>query len=80
MHHAAVSLGHHVMVDTGTVILLGTILEDDVAAGVISFVKKRCREFGIYFGVPAKRVSERKRNLLDLENQLIVSARQHQKH
>lgn len=75
MHHAAVSLGRHEIVGTGTVMLPGTILEEDVAVGALSLVKDRYRKFWIYFSVSANRVSERKRNLLALENQLIVSER-----
>ncbi|MBK8536262.1 MAG: acyltransferase [Candidatus Competibacteraceae bacterium] len=75
VHHATVSLGRHAIVGTGAVILPGTILEEGVAIGALSLVKGRCREFGIYFGTPAKRISERKKNLLELENQLISSGK-----
>lgn len=75
IHHSPVSLGRHVIVGAGSIILPGTILEEGVAVGALSLVKGRCREFGIYSGVPAKRISERKKNLLDLENQLIASVR-----
>ena len=75
VHHAPVSLGCHVIVGSGTVILPGAVLEEGVAVGALSLVKGRCCEFGIYSGVPAKRISERKKNLLDLESQLVASLR-----
>lgn len=73
VHHMPVSLGRHVIIGTGSVILPGTVLEDGVAVGALSLVKGRCREFGIYSGTPAKRISERKKNLLELETKFISS-------
>lgn len=75
VHHAPVSLGRHVIVGTGSVILPGTVLEEGVAVGALSLVRGRCREFGIYFGSPAKRISERKKDLLELENKFIISGK-----
>ena len=57
-------IGQHAIVGAGSVILPGATLEDGVAVGALSLIKWACREFGVYFGAPAKRVSERKRNLL----------------
>ena len=67
VHHADVNLGKHVIIGSGSVILPGTTLEEGVAVGALSMVKERCTAFGIYAGNPARRVSERKRDLLDLE-------------
>ena len=68
--HGAVSIGKHVIIGSGSVILPNVILEDGVAVGALSLVTKNCTEFGIYIGTPAKRVKERKRNLLNLEQEL----------
>ena len=73
VHHIPVSLGRHVIIGAGTIILPGTTIEEGVAVGALSVVKGRCREFGIYSGIPAKRISERKRNLLDLESKFTSS-------
>ena len=69
--HGAVSIGKHVIVGSGSVILPNVILEDGVAVGALSLVTKNCTEFGVYIGTPAKRVKERSRLLLDLEYQLV---------
>lgn len=68
--HTDVFLGRHVIVGVGSVILPGVCLEEGVAVGALSLVNKNCSEFGIYFGNPARRISERGRGLLDLERQL----------
>lgn len=65
--HADVFLGRHVIVGSGCVILPGVTLEEGVAAGALSLVTRNCMAFGIYAGNPARRISERKRDLLELE-------------
>lgn len=69
--HAEVFLGRHVIVGSGSVILPGVVLEDGVAVGALSLVKHRCAAFGIYAGHPARRVKERSRELLRLEESLL---------
>lgn len=73
VHHIPVSLGRHVIIGAGTIILPGTVIEEGVAVNALSVVRGRCRKFGIYSGIPAKRISERKKNLLDLENRFTSS-------
>ena len=70
---ADVLLGKHVIVGSGSVILPGVTLEEGVAVGALSLVNKRCDAFGIYAGNPARRIKERKRDLLDLEKLFMVS-------
>lgn len=71
--HADVFLGKHVIVGSGSVILPGVTLEDGVAVGALSLVHKRCEAFGIYAGNPARRIKERKRDLLELEQRFMAS-------
>jgi len=72
--HADVYLGKHVIVGSSSVILPGVTLEDGVAVGALSLVSRSCEAFGIYAGNPARRVKERKRDLLKLE-QLFMASR-----
>lgn len=65
--HAPVTLESHVIVGSGSVILPGATLEQGVAVGALSVVRNHCVAFGIYFGNPARRIAERKRDLLVLE-------------
>lgn len=71
--NADVMLGKHVIVGSGSVILPGVTLEEGVAVGALSLVHKRCEAFGIYAGNPARRIKERKRDLLKIEQQLTAS-------
>jgi len=71
--HADVTIGRHVIIGAGSVILPGVTLEEGVATGALSLVTKSCKAFGIYSGNPAKFLKDRKRDLLELENQLLLS-------
>ena len=70
--HADVFLGRHVIVGSGSVILPGVTLEEGVAVGALSLIHKRCEAFGIYVGNPARRIRERKRDLLELEQHFMT--------
>ncbi len=70
--NADVVLAKHVVVGSGSVILPGVTLEEGVAVGALSLVNRNCLAFGIYAGNPARRVRERKRDLLDLERRLVA--------
>ena len=65
--HGNVNIGRHVIIGSGSIILPNVTLEEGVAVGALSLIKKNCAAFGMYLGSPAKRISERKRNLLELE-------------
>jgi galactoside O-acetyltransferase len=69
--HADVVLGKHVIVGSGSVILPGITLEEGVAVGALSLVTKHCDAFGIYAGNPARRIKERRRDLLELERRFM---------
>jgi acetyltransferase-like isoleucine patch superfamily enzyme len=71
--HADVFLGKHVIVGSGSIILPGITLGEGVAVAALSLVTKNCDAFGIYAGNPARRIKERKRDLLKLEQQLFDS-------
>lgn len=68
--HAEVKLGRHVIIGAGSVILPGVVIGDGAAVGAMSLIRKSCAEFGIYSGNPARRIGERQRDLLCLEEQL----------
>lgn len=71
--HAPVRIGRHVIIGSGSVILPGVTLEDGVAIGALSLVRKDCEAFGIFGGVPARRIGVRRQKLLEFERLLIES-------
>lgn len=66
----AVSLGRHVVVGAGTVILPGSSLGEGVAVGALSLVRHDLAAWQIYAGVPCRKLSVRSRRALDLESKL----------
>lgn len=71
--HADVFIGKHVIVGSGSVILPGVTLHNGVAIGALSLINKSCEEFTIYAGNPAKKIKNRKRDLLEVENNFLSS-------
>lgn len=59
-------IGNHVIVGAGSVILPQGTLADGVAVGALSLIKAPTISWGIYAGIPARRIRERSKNLLDL--------------
>lgn len=67
VRHADVIIGRHVIIGAGSVVLPGVILEEGAAIGALSLASRNCRAFGIYSGTPAKKIKDRKRDLLEAE-------------
>lgn len=63
------------IVGAGSIVLLGVTLEEGVAVGALSLIKMDCKSFGIYMGIPAKCIAERKRDLLGVEKNFLDSQR-----
>ncbi len=74
--HADVTLGKHVIVGAGSVVLPGLTLHEGVSIGALSLVNRDCDEFGIYAGTPAKWIRARKKDLLVLERRFRASLNQ----
>lgn len=70
--HGEVRLGRHVIVGAGAVILPGTTLGAGAAVGALSLVRGNYAEFGVYSGVPARRISDRRRGLLEKEAEFLA--------
>lgn len=64
---APVHLGRHVIVGSGSVVLPGTQFGDGAALGALSLAHGKYEAFGIFAGVPARRVGDRQRGLLEKE-------------
>jgi acetyltransferase-like isoleucine patch superfamily enzyme len=68
---AEVILKKHVLVGAGCVILPGVILEEGSVVGALSLVKHSTTSWSINAGVPAKKIKERKKDLLKLEKKFL---------
>ncbi len=66
--HGKVHLHKHVIVGAGSVVLPDVSLGIGVAVGALSLVTRSAPEFSVLAGIPARRVGERKRDLLEIEN------------
>lgn len=64
---APVTIGRHVIIGCGSVVLPGTTLREGAAIGALSLVNSDCDTFAIYAGIPAKRIKDRSRKLLIAE-------------
>ncbi|HQS02380.1 MAG: galactoside O-acetyltransferase [Halothiobacillus sp. 24-54-40] len=71
VRHAPVLIGKHVIIGSGSIILPGVTIMEGAAIGALSLVKKNCESFGVYTGNPAKKIMERKRDLLKIEVEFI---------
>lgn len=69
--HAPVSIGRHVVIGSGTVVLPGVAIGEGAAIGALSLVKEDCEAFTVYAGTPARPLKQRKARLLELEQQLL---------
>lgn len=68
-----VILGKHAIIGSGTVIMPGVNIGDGVAVGALSMVTKSLSEWGVYFGTPVKKIKNRSKNLLILEQDFLNS-------
>ncbi|CAI8754289.1 acyltransferase [Pseudomonas sp. IT-P4] len=62
-----VKLERHVIVGAGAIVMPGVTIKEGCSIGAMALVTKSTDPWGIYVGVPAERVKERKRDLLALE-------------
>lgn len=72
---APVFLGKHIIVGCGSVLLPGVTLGEGCAVGALALVTKSFDEFNVLAGNPAVIIKKRKRNLLDIEHEMLKSIR-----
>jgi acetyltransferase-like isoleucine patch superfamily enzyme len=70
-----VVLGRHVVVGSGSILLPGVEIGEGTTIGGLSLVKSSLDAWGIYAGVPVRRLGDRSRNLLALEQRLLARER-----
>ncbi len=70
LRHGRVLLERHVIVGAGSVILPGVTLGLAASVGALTLVARDLEAFGMYLGVPARKIGTRKQDLLQLETRL----------
>lgn len=68
-----VVLEKHSIVGSGCTILPNVKIGEGTSIGSMSLVNKSLDEWGIYIGIPCRRIKERSRKLLELEKTMILS-------
>ncbi|MDI3478557.1 MAG: hypothetical protein PWQ59_2082 [Thermoanaerobacterium sp.] len=69
---APVYIGRHVIIGTGSTIFPGVRVEEGCSIGAYSLVTKSTIPWKIYFGIPAKPIKDRKKDLLILEKNILI--------
>ena len=66
-----VTLERHVIIGSGSVILPKILIGEGSSVGALSLVTKNLEPWGVYFGVPVKRLTNRSKKLLELEKEML---------
>jgi galactoside O-acetyltransferase len=61
----------HVVIGSGSIVLPGVTVGEGTSVGALSLVSKSLESWGIYGGIPARKIRDRSRKLLELEARLI---------
>lgn len=65
-----ITVGKHVIVGTGSTILPGVDIGEGGSFGAMSLINKSTEPWGVYVGVPCRRIRDRKKDLLEYEKML----------
>lgn len=64
-------IGKHSIIGAGSIVMPGVVLGEGTSVGALSLVRKSTEEWSIYLGNPAKKLMNRKKDLLELEEQYL---------
>ena len=66
-----VIIGDYVNIGTSCTVLPGVHIPEGCAVWAMSMVTKSLKEWGVYFGIPCKRIIDRDRNMRSLGEELL---------
>ena len=69
-----VRIGKHAIIGCNSVVLPGVTVAEGTAVGSMSLCNKSTEEWSVYAGIPARKKGERRRDILELEKQLLEDA------
>lgn len=67
----SINIGKHVIVGSGSVILPDVSIGEGSCVGALSLVNKSLESWNMYFGSPVKKIGNRKKDLLKMEQKLL---------
>lgn len=62
----------HVIIGTASTIMPGASIAEGCSVGAMSLVNEETKPWGIYVGIPAKRIKERNKDILELEKKFLM--------
>lgn len=68
----AVHIGKHVVLGAGSVVLPGIWIGEGCSFGAMSLVNKNTEPWGVYVGAPCRRIKDRSKNILKLEEEFLA--------
>lgn len=71
----AIHIGKHVIIGANSIVFPGVQLAEGCSVGAMALVNKSTQPWGIYVGNPARRVKERKQDLLALEKEFLAEVK-----
>lgn len=69
--HGPVHIGRHCIIGTGSSVMPHVKIGEGCAFGAYSFINRSCEPWGMYVGIPCKRIRERKRELIRLQDEML---------
>lgn len=69
-----ISIGRHSILGTGSIVLPGVTIPEGVSSGASTLFRENPEPWSIYVGSPARRIRERSRELLELENAYLADS------
>lgn len=67
----SVKLEKQVVIGANSIVMPGVVVKEGCSVGAMTLVNKSTERWGIYVGAPAKRIKERKQDLLELEKMFL---------
>jgi len=69
----SITIGKHSIVGAGSTVMPGANLSEGTSVGAMSLVLKSTQPWSIYAGIPARKIKDRRKDLLELQKQYMQS-------
>ena len=66
-----IHVSRHVIVGAGSVIFPGVEIAEGCSVGAMTLLNKSTQPWGVYIGIPARRIKDRKKDILSLEDKFL---------